>query len=168
MLDIIMDKLPQLTIRRIEHTRIRTLCRSEGNGCNLHPTHSVGGSRNFKTGGGGSRCGRILRSKVCFDAPSHIPYVLVRRVVNNNYKIEVFAYIQWFTKTSQTGGGGGRLARRSWIRLCTHWHVHPHIHKLSVCTGARFELWLTKVQFNQYMMHFFYDAINLTCTPLLQ
>ena len=35
----------------------------------------------FQNRGGGG--GRILRSKVCFDAPSHIPYVFVRRVVNN-------------------------------------------------------------------------------------
>ena len=35
-----------------------------------------------KRGGGRSRRGRILRSKVCFDAPSHISYVFVRRVVN--------------------------------------------------------------------------------------
>ena len=39
----------------------------------------------FQNGGGGarSRRGRILRSKVCFDASLHIPYVFVRRVVNN-------------------------------------------------------------------------------------
>ena len=37
----------------------------------------------FQNGEGGSRRGRILRSKVCFDAPSHIPYVFVRIVVNN-------------------------------------------------------------------------------------
>ena len=34
-----------------------------------------------KSGGGG----RILRSKAFFDAPSHIPYVFVRRVVNNRH-----------------------------------------------------------------------------------
>ena len=36
-----------------------------------------GGSRNFKTGGGGSRRGRIFRPGVCFDAPSHILYVFL-------------------------------------------------------------------------------------------
>ena len=36
----------------------------------------------FQNGEGGSRRGRILRSKVCFDAPSHILF-FVRRVVNN-------------------------------------------------------------------------------------
>ena len=37
-----------------------------------------GRSRNFKTEGRG----RILRSGVCFDAPSHITYVFVVRLVN--------------------------------------------------------------------------------------
>ena len=38
-----------------------------------------------KRGRGGAQSwrGRILSTKVCFDAPSHIPYVFVRRVVNN-------------------------------------------------------------------------------------
>ena len=44
-------------------------------------------------------------------------------------KIKVFAYIQWkFTKTSpffQTEGGGGRPARRSWIRLWSFLKVGP-------------------------------------------
>ena len=37
----------------------------------------------FQNGGARSRRGRILRSKVCFDASLQIPYVFVRRVVNN-------------------------------------------------------------------------------------
>ena len=37
-----------------------------------------GGSRNFRGGGRG----RIFRSGGCFDAPSHIPYLFVARVVN--------------------------------------------------------------------------------------
>ena len=35
-----------------------------------------------REGAGRSRCGRIFRSGVCFDAPSHIPYLFVARVVN--------------------------------------------------------------------------------------
>ena len=38
-----------------------------------------------KLGGGGG--GRIFRSKVCFDAPSHIPYVFVAKVVNKIHNI---------------------------------------------------------------------------------
>ena len=41
-----------------------------------------GGSRNFKTRGRGG--GRILRSGVCFDTPSHKPYVFVVRVGKKN------------------------------------------------------------------------------------
>ena len=37
----------------------------------------------FQNGGARSRRGRILRSKVCFDASLLLPYVFVRRVVNN-------------------------------------------------------------------------------------
>ena len=48
-----------------------------------------GGSSNFKTGGGGSRRGRIFRPGVCFDAPSHIPYVLVARVVNKIHNVNI-------------------------------------------------------------------------------
>ena len=41
-----------------------------------------------KQGGGArSRRGRIFRSKICFDAPSHIPYVFVARVVNKIHNI---------------------------------------------------------------------------------
>ena len=39
-----MDKVPQLTIRRIEHTR--TICRSEGNGCN--PSQRAPGSNDLR------------------------------------------------------------------------------------------------------------------------
>ena len=35
-----------------------------------------GGSRNFKTGGRGPGAVEFVGSGVCFDAPSHIPYVL--------------------------------------------------------------------------------------------
>ena len=37
-----------------------------------------GVSRNFKTGEGGT----IFRFRLCFDVPSHIPYVFLARVVN--------------------------------------------------------------------------------------
>ena len=37
-----------------------------------------------------SRGGRIFRSRVCFDAPSHIPYVFVARVVNKIHKCKHF------------------------------------------------------------------------------
>ena len=46
------------------------------------------GSKDFKTGGRG----RILRSGVCFDAPSHIPYDFVIRVVN---KIHIVNIVCW-------------------------------------------------------------------------
>ena len=36
----------------------------------------------FQNGGARSRRGRIFRSGVCFDAPSHILYVFAARVVN--------------------------------------------------------------------------------------
>ena len=43
-----------------------------------------------KGGGGvGSRRGRILGSGICFDAPSHIPYVFVARVVNKIYNVYI-------------------------------------------------------------------------------
>ena len=49
-----------------------------------------GGSRNFKTGEGAwSRRGRIFRSWVCFDAPSHIPYVFAARVVNEIHNVNI-------------------------------------------------------------------------------
>ena len=48
-----------------------------------------GGSRNFKTGGGRSRRGGILKSGVCFDVPSHIPYVFVARVVNKIHNLNI-------------------------------------------------------------------------------
>ena len=52
--------------------------------------HISGGSRNFKTGGGArSRCGRIFKSGVCFDAPSHIPFVFVARVVNIIHNVNI-------------------------------------------------------------------------------
>ena len=42
----------------------------------------------FQNGGGArSRRGRIFRSGVCFDAPSHILYVFVARVVYKIHKI---------------------------------------------------------------------------------
>ena len=47
--------------------------------------HDSGGSRNFKIQKGGRGPGPLeffSRPGVCFDAPSHIPYVFVARVVN--------------------------------------------------------------------------------------
>ena len=53
-----------------------------------------GGSRNFKTGGGArSRRGRIFRSGVCFDAPSHISYVFVARVVNKIHNVNIVYWL---------------------------------------------------------------------------
>ena len=43
--------------------------------------------------GARSRLGRILRSWVCFEAPSDIPYVFVVRVVNKNTYIKKIFYI---------------------------------------------------------------------------
>ena len=51
----------------------------------------ISGIQEFQKAGGGGRSqrGRIFRSGVCFDAPSHIPYLFVARVVNkiNNVNI---------------------------------------------------------------------------------
>ena len=83
----------------------------------------------FQNGGSRSRRGRILRSKVCFDASLHIPYVFVRRVVNNIHILNTACWLKskylriynenlpkkvpfFFFKR-----GGARPARRSWIRL---------------------------------------------------
>ena len=43
-----------------------------------------GGSRNFKTGGGS-----LFRFRICFDAPSDIPYVFVARVVNKVHNVNI-------------------------------------------------------------------------------
>ena len=44
--------------------------------------------------GARSRRFRILRSKVCFDAPSNIPYVFVRRVVNNIHIVNTACWLK--------------------------------------------------------------------------
>ena len=43
----------------------------------------------FQNRGVRFRRGRFLRSGVCFNAPSHIPYVFVARVVNKIYCIQI-------------------------------------------------------------------------------
>ena len=53
--------------------------------------------------GARSRGGRIFRSGVCFDAPSHMPYMFAARVVNKIQQSK-------FTKTNPyffSKGGGG-------------------------------------------------------------
>ena len=68
------------------------------NFCTFPQKHIMQGRiQEFQNGGGGSRRGRI----VCFDDPSHKPYVFYRRVVLYTYckhciltKINVFAYIR--------------------------------------------------------------------------
>ena len=84
----------------------------------------------FQNGGARSRRGRILRSKVCFDASLHIPYVFVRRVVNNIHILNTACwlkskYLRIYNENLPkkvpfffSNGGGARPARRSWIRLC--------------------------------------------------
>ena len=49
----------------------------------MYGNRTQGRIHEFQNGGGVNCGGRILRSKVCFDAPSHIPYVFVIRIVNN-------------------------------------------------------------------------------------
>ena len=44
-----------------------------------------GGSRNFKTRGRG----RIFGSGICFDAPSHIPYVCLMRLVDKKHIVNI-------------------------------------------------------------------------------
>ena len=39
-------------------------------------------------------CGRIFRSGVCFDAPSHIPYVFVVRVVNKIHIVNIVCWLK--------------------------------------------------------------------------
>ena len=87
--------------------------------------------------GARSRGGRIFRSGVCFDAPSHMPYMFAARLVNKIHNINIVYFLKSkyilviqskFTKTNPyffSKGGGGRPARRSWIRLCS-----PRLHKL--------------------------------------
>ena len=43
----------------------------------------------FLNGGARPRRGRIFRSGVCFDAPPHIPYVFVARVVNKIHNVNM-------------------------------------------------------------------------------
>ena len=43
----------------------------------------------FQNGKTGEGRGRIFRSGVCFDAPTHIPYVFVARVVNKIHKVNI-------------------------------------------------------------------------------
>ena len=55
---------------------------------NIHYIYS-GGSRNFKTGGAVP-----AREKVCFDAPSHIPYLFVARVVNKINNVNIVYWLK--------------------------------------------------------------------------
>ena len=71
-----------------------------------------------------------MESGDCFDAPQHIPFAFVVRVnkkntivniaclpqINACYAVKI--YKKQFQKYFQTGGGGARPLRRSWIRLC--------------------------------------------------
>ena len=43
----------------------------------------------FQNGGARSRRGRIFRFRICFDAPSHIPYVFVAREVNKIHNVNI-------------------------------------------------------------------------------
>ena len=57
-------------------------------------THSIIRSNQWRiqkcqNGGGGALRGRIFRSGVCFDAPSHIPYVFIARVVNKIHNVNI-------------------------------------------------------------------------------
>ena len=97
-----------------------------------------------KQGGGArSRCGRILSTKICFYAPSHIPYVFVRRVVNNIHIINTACwlksmYLRIYNENLQKrvpfffkwGGGGAGPGIRTrlqvptfWISYQSHWLV---------------------------------------------
>ena len=58
-------------------------------------------------GGGRSRRGIIFRSGVCFDAPSHILYVFVARVVNKIHNINtVYLLKSKYKGVIQSRGGG--------------------------------------------------------------
>ena len=95
-----------------------------------------------KPGGGG---GRILRSGVCFDTPSHKPYVFVVRVGN---KIHIVNIVFWlkskyfrvsplrFTKTNTKNFKPGCACptRGSWIRLCSEVSHVIDYHTFSVCS----------------------------------
>ena len=56
--------------------------------------HSQARIQEFQNGGARSRRGRILRSKICFDASLHIPYVFVRRVVNNIHIVNTACWLK--------------------------------------------------------------------------
>ena len=95
--------------------------------------------------GGGRGPGAV---EFCFDNPSHIPYVLVDRVVNKIHNVNIVYWLKSkymrviqlkFTKTNpifffKTGGEG---ARRSWIRLCI-WIYMETINLLSLFIPAGF------------------------------
>ena len=98
----------------------------------------------LQKGGARSRRGRIFRSGVCFDAPSHISYLFVARVVNkiNNVNIVYWqkskymrviqSNLQKQTRnffSKRGGGASGVPTRRSWIRFCHCWlslPFHPY------------------------------------------
>ena len=74
--------------------------------------------------------GRMFRSGVCFDAPSHIPYVFVARVVNKIHNVNIVYWLiskymrvirQHLQKQTRsffkTGGGGGGGGGPGWALL---------------------------------------------------
>ena len=52
----------------------------------LESLYTVTDPQEFQNGGGR---GRIFRSGVCFDAPSHIPYVFAARVVDKIHTVNI-------------------------------------------------------------------------------
>ena len=70
-----------------------------------------GGSRNFKTRGRGPCAVEFL----CYDAPSHIPYDFVARVVNKIQNVDI---VGWH-KLPKFFTGGAHPARLSWTAFET-------------------------------------------------
>ena len=56
--------------------------------------HICGGSRNFKTGGRGPGAVESYGSGDCFDAPSHITYWFLVRIVNKIHIVNIVCRLQ--------------------------------------------------------------------------
>ena len=113
----------------------------------------------FQHRGARSRRGRILKSWVCFEAPLHMPYVFVVRVVNKLHVVNIVCWLKSskyirviqsnFTKTtpnffSNRGARGRRAGPRSaydnsgvFVLKCDY-HFIPVYHVISgFCSNFR-------------------------------
>ena len=114
-----------------------------------------GGSRNFKRGGGPGAV-EFLGFEVCFDAPFTHTLCFVVKVKNQVHIVNIVWRIQIMymrviqsviiykcklkNKKFKRGGGGGRPARRCWIRLWLYilpdeGHIYSNLY--FVCMNVR-------------------------------